>query len=78
LKQVLFYSLTALSILGVSVKPVSAVQPQKQAAPALVNSAAVVGTDDPANHKAKKKERKALFHKKKKVHKWRRVGCPEF
>lgn len=67
-KQVLFYSLAALSLLGFSVRPVSAAQPQRTSALAGINSKAVASTDDPANHKKKeKKERKGLFKKKKAV-----------
>jgi hypothetical protein len=77
-KQVLFYGLAALSLLGFSIKPVSAAQPQKQSSPPSYNSTAVSNTDDPANHKKKEKKKKGLFHKKKKIRKWRTLGCVDF
>ncbi|MDI1232967.1 MAG: hypothetical protein PSX81_01660 [bacterium] len=84
-RQFLFYLLTLLSFFGFNVKPLKSqtVTPKKDSTTIAVpvkstpnmNTAKIKTSD---STRVVKKEKKGLFRRKKKVRKFKPMGCPDF
>lgn len=84
-RRFLFYGLTLLSFFGFNVKPIQSQTntPKKDSTSISITPRAVVISDSDTVKKSNsstpiKKEKKGFFRRKKKVRKFRPIGCPDF